>query len=160
MGRRTLICVVGSDRAGADIVNAREVGRLIAGEGWVVLTGGRASGVMDAASAGAREGGGLTVGILPDRHAAVSPFVDIAIQTDLHNARNNVNVISARAVIACGAGGPGTVSEIALALKSDVPVILLGCDDLAVRFLRSIGAVRVAHSPAEAVTMAKEVVGS
>lgn len=157
---RTLICVVGSDRTDADMANAREVGRLIAREGWVVVTGGRASGVMDAASAGAKEEGGLTVGILPDRSAAVSPSVDIPIVTDLHNARNNVNVISSRAVIACGARGAGTVSEIALALKNGVPVILLACDDLAVRFFTSIGAVRTASTPAEAMARVKEVIGS
>jgi hypothetical protein len=157
---RTLICVVGSDRSDADVANAREVGRLVAREGWVVVTGGRASGVMDAASAGAKDAGGLTVGILPDRHAAVSQFVDIPIMTDLHNARNNVNVISGRAVIACGARGAGTVSEIALALKNDVPVVLLGCDDLAVQFLRSIGDLRVAKSPAEAIAAVKEVIES
>jgi len=157
---RTMICVVGSDRSATDTANARELGRLIAREGWVVVTGGRASGVMDAASAGAKDEGGLTVGILPDRDAAVSPFVDIAIKTDLHNARNNVNVISGRAVIACGARGAGTVSEIALALKNGVPVILLACDDLAVRFLGSIGTVRVANTPSEALALTKEIIGA
>ena len=157
---RTMICVVGSDHTEADLANAREVGRLIAREGWAVVTGGRASGVMDAASAGAKDEGGLTVGILPDRQSAVSPFVDFAVITDVHNARNNINVLSGRAVIACGANGPGTVSEIALALKNGVPVILLACHDLAVRFLGTLGPVRVAATPAEAVAVVKEVIKS
>ena len=71
-----------------------------------------------------------------------------------------MNVISGRAVVACGARGPGTVSEIALALKNGVPVILLGCDELAVQFLQSIGTVHVATTAAEAVAMVKEVLGS
>jgi hypothetical protein len=104
---------------------AYQLGKLIATKGWVVLTGGRKAGVMDAASAGAKSVGGLTVGILPDRDPAnVSEAIDLAIFTDLGNARNNINVLSADVVVACGMG-LGTTSEIALALKNGKKVILL-----------------------------------
>jgi uncharacterized protein (TIGR00725 family) len=90
--------------------NAYELGKLIAKQGWVLLTGGRNVGVMQSAMAGAKSVNGLTVGILPDRNLNnISSLVDILIVTDLGNARNNVNVLSCDVVIACGLG-LGTVS--------------------------------------------------
>ena len=108
-----------------DIKNAYKLGKLIATEGWILLTGGRSLGVMDAASKGAKEAGGLTIGILPSNsNKNISDAVDIAIVTDLGNGRNNINVLSSDVIIACGIG-LGTLSEIALGLKSNKPVILL-----------------------------------
>ncbi|MGB3199808.1 MAG: TIGR00725 family protein [Nodosilinea sp.] len=104
---------------------AYDLGRAIASAGWVVLTGGRAAGVMAAACQGAQAAGGLTVGILPSADGAdMSAAVDIPILTGLGNARNVVNVLSSRVVVACGLG-PGTAAEIALALKAQRPVILM-----------------------------------
>ena len=76
---------------------AFELGRLIAQEGWVVLTGGRDCGVTDAASRGAKAvGGSITVGVLPDGHRseATSDAADIAIFTGMGDARNAINVQS------------------------------------------------------------------
>jgi uncharacterized protein (TIGR00725 family) len=101
---------------------------MIAQQGWVLLTGGRKAGVMDAASQGAKSVDGLTIGILPGKDSqGISEAVDIAIFTDMGNARNNINVLSSDVIIACGIGA-GTVSEIALALKSHKKVILLNED--------------------------------
>jgi len=108
-----------------DRTSAYELGKAIAQQGWILLTGGRNTGVMDAASRGAKSANGLTIGILPgnDRNDA-SEAVDIAIVTGMGNARNNINVLSSDVIIACGTGA-GTISEIALALKANKPVILL-----------------------------------
>ena len=78
---------------------------------------------MEAASRGAREAGGLTVGLLPgtDRGAA-NPFLDFAVPTGMGEMRNALVVRAADAVIAVG-GGFGTLAEIALALKSRTPVV-------------------------------------
>jgi uncharacterized protein (TIGR00725 family) len=106
---------------------ARAVGRGVAERGAVLLTGGR-SGVMEEASRGAREAGGLTVGVLPGATTADSPpnpFIDVALTTGLGEARNWVNVCASDALIAIG-GGFGTLSEIALALKARKPLVLLG----------------------------------
>jgi uncharacterized protein (TIGR00725 family) len=104
---------------------AYALGQAIAQAGWVVLTGGRPVGVMEAASRGAKAGGGLTIGVLPTEQInGLSPFVDIPIVTGLGQARNVVNVLTSQVVVACGSG-PGTASEIALALKLSKPVILL-----------------------------------
>lgn len=107
---------------------ARELGERIAREGWVLLNGGRNAGVMAASAKGAREAGGLVVGVLPDDHPGqASPHVTIPILTGMGSARNWINVLSSHVVVACP-GGPGTLSEIALALKAGRRVILMDFD--------------------------------
>jgi len=123
---------------------AHRLGRLIAEQGWVLLTGGRDAGVMRAANAGAKEvPGSLTVGLLPEAQSVPSPDVDILIPTGLGNARNNLNVLASDVVVAVGCGGPGTVSEIALALKARKPVIVLGADPLSIEFFQRLSAGRL-----------------
>ncbi len=125
--RKIVIGVMGAGEGARDSDRdlAFELGKLIATKGWVLLTGGRKVGVMEAAGAGAKSVGGLTLGILPGRDSeGVSEWIDLAIFTDLGNARNNINVLSSDVVIACGMG-IGTTSEIALGLKNGKKVILL-----------------------------------
>ncbi|MGV0024372.1 TIGR00725 family protein [Phormidesmis priestleyi] len=121
---------------------AYQLGQRIAQAGWVVLTGGRNVGVMDAASRGAKNAGGLTIGILPNAQTPHSSAVDIPIITDMGNARNNINVLSSRVVIACGMGA-GTVSEIALALKANKQIILLTDDTLSQKFFNRLAGERI-----------------
>jgi len=105
---------------------ARELGAAIAAEGWALLTGGRDAGAMRAASAGCAEAGGLVVGVLPGEDwSGVAPGVGVAILTGMGSARNAVNALSSRALVALP-GGAGTLSEIALAVKAGRPVWLLG----------------------------------
>lgn len=138
-------------------MHARELGRLVAENDWVLITGGRNAGVMKAASEGAKEADGLTVGILPDREADVSTAVDVAIVTDIGEARNNIIVLSADVVVACGVDDPGTASEVALALKAGKPVIILGVKPAATDFFSSIGEgrIEIVNTPQEAVEAAK-----
>lgn len=138
---------------------AYELGRLIAQEGWVTLTGGRNAGVMNAASRGAKEAGGLTVGILPTRdRTMISSAVDIPIMTDMGSARNNINVLTSDLVIACGMG-TGTASEVALALKASKPVVLLTENEEGKRFFKGLKPklVSVAKDPAEAIQIARRI---
>jgi len=123
MGERMQIAVIGSGARDERIeMLARKVGGLLAGRGAVVICGGL-RGAMSGASEGAREAGGTVVGILPgtDKNDA-NPFVDIAIATGMGHARNTLVVGSADGVIALP-GGPGTLSEVALALKMGKPVV-------------------------------------
>lgn len=109
-------------------MQAAMVGRLVATHNAILICGGR-GGVMEAACAGARAGGGLTVGVLPgDTRDEANPYVDVVIVTGIGEARNVVIINSADAVIAVG-GGYGTLSEIAFALKSGLPVVGMGTWD-------------------------------
>jgi uncharacterized protein (TIGR00725 family) len=104
---------------------AELVGRELGSRGVVLVCGGL-GGVMEAACRGAKEGGGLTVGILPglDRSDA-NPYVDVVIATGLGEGRNALVVNAADALIAVG-GGYGTLSEIGLALRAGKRVVGLG----------------------------------
>jgi len=111
---------------------AYEVGRTIASANYIVLTGGRNCGIMEAALKGAKAAGGKTIGILPgDDTTKMSEYTDIPIITGMGNARNIINILSSRVVVAIGEG-PGTISEIALALKAEKPVIVLNSTEEAV----------------------------
>jgi uncharacterized protein (TIGR00725 family) len=101
---------------------------------------------MEDACRGAKQAGGLTVGILPgaDRSAA-NPFVDVVLPTGLGEARNALVVRAADVLIAVG-GGYGTLSEIALALKAGKRVIGLATWE--------IEGVVAAEGPAAAVAAA------
>ena len=105
---------------------AYKIGKEIAKEGYILLCGG-GSGIMEAAAKGAYEEGGITIGILPGSNKEESPpnpYIKIPIFTGMSDGRNSINVKTSDIVVAIG-GGPGTLSEIALALKNKKPVILL-----------------------------------
>ncbi|MFH2107022.1 MAG: TIGR00725 family protein [Candidatus Micrarchaeota archaeon] len=162
--RKIIVGVMGPGKNASkkDIDNSFQLGRLIARKGWILLSGGRNEGVMDAVNKGARESNGLTIGIMPTSDPKTfSESVDIAIITDMKSARNNINVLSSNIVIACGMG-VGTASEVALALKANKKVILLTDDEDAKRFFSKIGNGRVylASTPTEAVILAEQAVVS
>lgn len=154
---RPRIGVMGPSTCPARTVElAYRVGKLIARAGGVLICGG-GPGAMEAAARGAREEGGITVGILPGPSAsAANPYVDIPIVTDLGNARNVINVLTSQVVIAVG-GASGTLSEIALALKCGTPVIGLETWDLTPPEAAAAPTIRVAQSPEEAVRLAFEL---
>ena len=161
MSRRIVIAIVGAGRdSGTAVSNARELGRRIAENGWVLLSGGRDAGVMSAANEGAKEvEGSLTIGILPDRETAVSDAVGVAIVTGVGQARNNIIVLSADVVIACGVDGAGTASEVSLAIKNEKPVILLAAGEDAIKFFKRIGGehIHIADSPAAAALLVNKL---
>ena len=144
--------VVGSGTVSGDLYEkAREVGRLIAERGGTIVCGGR-SGMMEAAARGAKEAGGIAIGILPDEdRRQANEFLSYAIATGTGHARNLAVVCSGDVVIAVG-GEYGTLSEIGLALKVGRPVVTLGSWDLGEH-------VGVASSPEEAVEAAFALLG-
>jgi uncharacterized protein (TIGR00725 family) len=156
--RRTVVGVMGAGEPSAPcLAAARELGALLAARGWVVLTGGRCAGIMAAACAGAKEiTGSVTLGILPGSSGGENPDVDIAVYTGMGEARNVINVLTSDVVVACGVEGPGTASEVALALRSGKPVILLGASQLARDFFQNVkcGArLLTAETPQEVVSL-------
>lgn len=124
------ISVIGASKCSKDIYKlAYEVGREIARKKATLICGGL-GGVMDASAKGAKEAGGITVGILPgDTRIGVSKYLDISLPTGMSEARNILVVKAANAVIAIG-GEYGTLSEIAHALKMGTPVIGLKTWDI------------------------------
>jgi len=91
---------------------AFKIGQIIARKGAILVCGGL-SGVMESASRGAKEAGGLTVGILPGNSPKDSNrYIDIAIATGLGYTRNSLVVMNADVIIAVD-GQYGTLSEIA-----------------------------------------------
>ena len=118
-----LVAVVGSSACTAQEAEwATAVGRLIAERGGVLLCGGL-GGVMEAAARGAKAAGGLTIGILPGNDVAdANASIDVALATGMGEMRNALIVRAAQALIAIG-GGWGTLSEIALARRTNTPVV-------------------------------------
>jgi uncharacterized protein (TIGR00725 family) len=152
MLRKKIIGVIGAGSCDDRIYRiAEEMGRRIAESGTVLICGGL-GGVMEAAAKGAKESGGLTVGILPGFNKEdANNYIDVPIVTGLSHARNVLVVRSSDIVIAI-AGGYGTLSEIALALKIGKTVIGIetweGVDDI----------IRV-KNPDEAMERIKEFIG-
>lgn len=144
-----------------DMKNAFSLGRAIGENGWVLLTGGIPAGVMEAANKGAKEAGGLTVGILPvHKSEMASSYVDIPIATGMGSARNNINILSSDIVIACGVG-PGTASEIALAIKGGKKVVLLNSMEESHSFFKKISPeqVSIAENVDHAITLVHQSLG-
>jgi uncharacterized protein (TIGR00725 family) len=140
------VAVIGASRATEqDLVDAEQVGRLLAEHGAIIVCGGR-GGVMSAASKGAAEAGGTVIGILPslDRSDA-NPWVTVAIPTGLGELRNGLIVRTADVMIAVG-GAYGTLSEIALGLQDGRRVFGLHSWE--------INGVVATDSPADAVAQA------
>ncbi len=147
MSDNLYVAVVGTCYATGELYEkAREVGRLVAGRGGIVVCGGL-SGVMEAAARGAAEAGGTAIGILPDEdRGRANEYLTYSITTGTGHARNLAVVCSGDVVVAVG-GEYGTLSEIGLALKAGRPVVSLGSWDLP-------GHVVAAASPEEAVEAA------
>ena len=147
------VAVVGAGAADARTASvAEEVGRLLASRGAVLVCGGL-GGVMEATCRGAKSAGGTTVGILPGlARDEANAWVDVAIPTGLGEARNALVVRAADVLIAIG-GEYGTLSEIALALKTGKAVVGVETWELSRRGVPATDIVRVS-TPADAVERA------
>jgi uncharacterized protein (TIGR00725 family) len=152
------VAVCGPDPCSSEVAaQAEEVGRLLARAGAVVVCGGH-GGVMEAASRGAAAEGGTVIGILPgSSRAKGNPHLTVAIPTGMGEMRNALIVRAADALIAV-AGEFGTLSEIALALKTGVPVVGLGTWELSKDGQR-VEAFPSSASPEEAVREALRLAG-
>jgi uncharacterized protein (TIGR00725 family) len=147
------LAVVGAGSASPEICELAEaVGKEAALRGWIVLTGGL-GGVMKAAAKGAREAGGMTLGILPggDRSQA-NPYIHMAVATNMHHGRNAIIAQTADALIAVD-GEYGTLSEVALGLKLGKPVVGLMTQ-------WNVPGLLMARDPKEAIDRVAELVES
>jgi len=167
MKRRFQISVIGYNHDSCTKVAyeaAYRLGRSIAAKGGVVVCGGL-GGVMEAACKGARDGGGMSVGILPSSDLRdANRYVDFAVATGLGHARNFLVAYSGDAVVVVG-GGAGTLIEAAAAYQLGKPVVAIKgsggiADEIAGRHLDSRKTSRIfeAADSAEAVAIAMRVV--
>jgi len=142
---KTIVGVMGPGESASPEENemAFALGKAIANQGWVVLTGGRSFGIMEAAMKGAHEGKGLTIGILPaDNPLNSSDDADIKILTGMGSARNIINVLSSHILVVIGMAA-GTASEVALAIKANKKIILLHQDEITIRFFKNMGSYKI-----------------
>ncbi|MEI8349411.1 MAG: TIGR00725 family protein [Candidatus Omnitrophota bacterium] len=120
---------------------AYELGKCIAQEGWVLLSGGR-TGVMEASCKGARENGGVTIGILPSYDGKdANTYVGVKIPTGIGYARN-VLVVRAADIVVAISGKYGTLSEIAFAFNEGKTV--LGINTWNIKGVRKVKNVKTA----------------
>ena len=124
--QKITISVIGARHATAKVEqNAHEIGKIVANVGAVLVCGGL-SGVIEAAASGAKEAGGLTIGLLPGKDKRdANPYIDIALPTTIGFARNACVACSGDVIIALP-GSYGTTSEICYGLVYDKPVIDMG----------------------------------
>ena len=97
------VCIIGNSQATPHQMEVAEAaGRILASHGHTVVTGGR-TGVMEAAAKGAREAGGIAVGILPTEDTSSSnSYNNVVIPTGMGYTRNALNILAAKAVICVG----------------------------------------------------------
>lgn len=153
MAEEVYVAVIGAGAADEKTsAVARELGILLARQGYTLISGGL-GGVMRAASEGARQAGGHTVGLLPGlERGQANEFVEYPVVTGLGHMRNFLVVANADIVIAVE-GGWGTLSELALARKIGKPVIAVG------RW-GTLDGVIPASDPTEAVALAGRALGA
>ncbi len=147
MDRPKNVGVIGAGECSNSIYQiAGNLGFEIGKKGWIMVCGGL-GGVMEGAARGCMEAGGMTVGILPGlEKGSANPFIKIPLPTGLGEGRNLL-VVRASDVLISIAGGYGTLSEIALALKMKKPVIGL-------ETWKDIEGVKYVSDPHEAIQMA------
>lgn len=144
--KRTRVGVIGGSRPDqASRRAALKVGELVAKAGAILVCGGL-GGVMEAACRGAREAGGLTVGLLPGNNPAdANAHVAVSIATGLGCTRNSLVAMNADVLIAID-GEYGTLSEIAYGMIYGKKVVGIGT--------WNIEGVVPARTPEEAVRLA------
>jgi hypothetical protein len=148
------VAVCGPDPATPEVsAQAEEVGRLLARAGAILVCGGL-GGTMETTARGVHAEGGTSIGILPGSgRSAANPYLSFSIPTGMGEMRNALIIRSADVVIAV-AGEFGTLSEVAFALKTGVPVVGLDTWELSKPGRMVADPIVRASTPQEAVEQA------
>lgn len=148
--RKPVIAVVGAGKCSKKLRDmAAEVGKFVAENGGVIVCGGM-GGIMEGAARGAKEAGGVTIGILPsDDKNDANEYIDHVIPSGFGEARNILVVRTADAVVAFP-GKFGTLSEMAFALQAKKPVISVNAWKLGED-------IKMVETPLEAAKLAMEL---
>ncbi|MEA3285835.1 MAG: TIGR00725 family protein [Candidatus Marinimicrobia bacterium] len=144
------VAIIGARNASPEGLEfAYEIGRLLGKLGALVYTGG-SGGIMEAASRGVHEGGGLAIGILKESDlSGANEFIHVPVMTGMGDLRNGIIIRSVQGAIAVE-GAYGTLSEIAYTLSDKKPV--LGFRSWDIPGLQAI------HTPQEAVDTLLELI--
>ncbi|MCM8818016.1 MAG: TIGR00725 family protein [Candidatus Omnitrophica bacterium] len=166
---KKIIAVCGSNQGDKSLTKevlkiAERVGYLIAEKEGILICGGL-GGIMEAVAKGAKEKGGITVGILPYDKSKANKYIDIPIGTNLGFYRNYIIVNSADAIIGiCGRWG--TLNEISIALALGKPVILISTSKGISELLSKKEILKyfeekpyIAETPEQAVDLAFNLIG-
>lgn len=124
--QKITISVIGGSNIDQEVEElAHETGEIVAKVGAILVCGGL-GGVMEAAARGAKEAGGMTIGLLPGKDKAdANEYIDIALPTTIGYARNACVAGSADIIVALP-GSDGTSSEISYGVVYKRPIIDLG----------------------------------
>ena len=157
---KKIVGVMGATKATEqDLINAYGIGKYCAKKGYVTLTGGLKYGVMNEALRGAKQNGGITIGIMPtDDKTEFSEYTDIPIVTTMKAGRNYIEILSSDIIVACGISA-GTSSEISLAIKPGKKIILVGTYEEANVFYKKLAPnqIFIAKDYEEAIAIMEEV---
>lgn len=124
MTRKYQILIIGHDEAGCTPEHEKiafDAGVQVAKSGCTLICGGL-GGVMKAACKGAKQSGGLTIGIIPQNdHIFANEFCDVVIPTGMGHTRDFLTALSADGVIVIG-GGSGTLTEVCASYMYKKPI--------------------------------------
>ncbi|MBU8932773.1 MAG: TIGR00725 family protein [candidate division Zixibacteria bacterium] len=151
VNRKPVVAVVGAGKCSKKLRDiAAVIGKYVAEQGGVIVCGGM-GGVMEGAARGAKEAGGVTIGILPtqDKNDA-NEFIDYVIPTGFGEARNIMVIRSADGVVALP-GKYGTLSEMAFALQMKKPLVSVSAWKLG-------DEIRHVETPEEAAKLVMELI--
>ena len=152
LNRKPVIAVVGAGKCSKKLRDmAAEIGKYVAENDGVIVCGGM-GGIMEGGARGAKEAGGVTIGILPtDDKNDANEFIDYIIPSGFGEARN-ILVVRTADVIVAFPGKFGTLSEMAFALQAGKPVISVNAWKLG-------DDIHQVETPQEAAKLAMELAG-
>lgn len=160
--KKIVIGVMGASQLSSlEEENTEELGKLIAQQGWVTLTGGEPAGVVELALKGAVEAGGETVGIMwGNRNHPFSEYITIPIFTEAELGRDYFNVLSSDVVVVPSSISAGTLIEVAYAIKKKIPIVMLGSNPEDQELLRTRAGDLVAfvNSPKQAIEEIQSII--
>lgn len=150
LNRKPVIAVVGAGKCSKKLRDmAAEVGKYVAENGGIIVCGGL-GGIMEGAARGAKEAGGVTIGILPsDDKNDANEYIDYIIPSGFGEARNLLVIRTADALVAFP-GKFGTLSEMAFAMQAKKPVISVNAWKLGED-------IKTAETPLEAAELAMKL---
>lgn len=105
--------------------SAYEIGKKVGGLGWVIVTGGK-SGIMESASKGCQEAGGISVGVVSgSMRYTGNDYLEVEVVTNGYPTKEESILIGMSDAVVMIGGGAGTLLELATAYRMAKPIIIL-----------------------------------